>query len=569
MLAILKTSLGSFTLPELKVKKFTFDNLALQRSAQTSINQVSRLLVLPIKGFQINQDKLNRQVKTSLQRAANQARIITRTVTGNSGGYGAHNVGGSQHILPPYQQHMLNNSGTSSMGLGMGIGAMSRYLGPAVLGYAAMRGYSAFYNGNADAVSNRHSITNVVSDNNKSYSENQKAGKNAYDYLYSESNRLGLDAKDSAQGYAKVLASGQASGLSLETSQKLFTNLSEHSTVLHLDNVKQGRLLYAVGQILAKGQVMSEELKGQIGESSPTLPSYFAKAYAEQTKSNLKGAEAMGALMKAMEKGLVKSDIALRALELASIDAKPKLALSTTTSAAEANRARNVRSYTMNEASIHGVEDGLFRVNKAIRIFAEDLAPMSESMAISFAKSLGATADFTLGLRGMAKGIPGAKESTMKAANDMPWYDISQPLGPAVSVPIGAYKMTKWMMEEFKTPAPVISPQAYQESAARFKTLGNTFAGSTDKPLGMLPLLLPLPPTQSRESAVSQLAGKYAHQLQTINSPTNITSTFNITSTAQDVESLSRDLEPHINNLFRLGNSRLLSESLAQFPMGE
>lgn len=247
----------NFKLPALKIKAFDINELALQKTTQQSLNRVGRLVEMPIMNFSIDQTKLNRQMQTSLQRAANQSKINIKSITGNSGGYGVHHVGGTHQAA--FSRYASNNG----VGMGLGVGsALSGYLAPSAMAYGAFRGYNALYSGNADAVSNRHAITNVVADPKASYKENTARGKSAYDYLYKESNRLGMDAKSQAEGYQKTLAAGQASGLSLEQSQKLFSNLSEHSTVMHLGTDKQNRLLYAMSQVLSKGQVMSEELKG-------------------------------------------------------------------------------------------------------------------------------------------------------------------------------------------------------------------------------------------------------------------------------------------------------------------
>lgn len=525
-------AIKGFVLPPLTVKKFKFDNIALQRGAQMSLNQVSRLLELPIKNFYIDQTKLNRQVQTSLQRAANQARIVTKTVTGNSGGYGVHNVGGhAQNTANSFHAAQRQAYSNSGVGMGLGIGsALSGYLGPAVLGYGAMRGYNAYYQGNADAVSNRHLITNVVADPQGTKADNSARGKEAFDYLYSESNRLGLDAKMQAEGYAKIIAAGQASGLNLEDSQKMFSQLSEHATVMHLDQQKQARLLLALGQILAKGQVYSEELKGQIGESSPTLPAYFAKAWAQKTNSGFQGAEAMGALMKAMERGQVKSDVALQALALASRDAQPSLALSTQTSAAELNRARNIRSYTMNEASIQGVEDGLFRVNRAIRVFSEDLSPYAEQAATAFGQYLGATADFTLGLRGLAKGIPSSKSETIEAAKEMPWWYFSQ-ANPATLVGVSAYKAASYARDRFQHPDTTQEVQQLQRQ-------------------DQLQRLSLLAPSSNNVAPVFQ-------------------NTWNISTTAGNADELAEQLAPHMERVFSKQAEQLTGLALLSFPQTE
>lgn len=293
----------------------------------------------------------------------------------------------------------------------------------------------------------------------------------------------------------------------------------------------------------------------QIGESSPTLPSYFAKAWAQQTKSNLKGAEAMAALMKAMENGEVKSAVALKALELAAKDAQPGLARSTSTSAAEANRARNIRSYSMNEASVSGVEDGFYRVNKAISTFAADLAPHAETMAVGFAQYLGATADFTMGLRGLSKGIPGAKQDTINAAQGMPWWYFSQ-ANPVALAGVTAYKATNYIRDKMTEPA-----TATADGVSRFKGLQDAL----QQPMGMLPMESYKESSQrAMRSAMPSMGGG-----STVNNTPTFNNVWNISSSAIDVPTLTKELEPSMRSVFKQQTESLIGATLQQYPRAE
>ncbi|WP_439887735.1 hypothetical protein ACSX1C_00290 [Pseudomonas sp. MBLB4123] len=283
----------------------------------------------------------------------------------------------------------------------------------------------------------------------------------------------------------------------------------------------------------------------QIGDASPTFPAFVAKAWAERTKSGATGGEAMGALLKAMEKGQVKSEVMLRALELASISAKPGLALSTQTSQAEANRIANTRSFVMNEASIQGVEDGFYRVNKAIGVFAKDLAPHAEKMAVSFAQSLGAFADFSLGIRGIAKGEAGAKQSTLDAAKKLPIGYLSQ-MNPVTGSFYLAYK-----------------------GAQAFGIGQKDYGFSQANPSPMMPSKKEweLQASQAKEKAISSLM----HSSSTVNNNTVQVEQpiLNIYSQATDAESLARDLEPHIDKMFNRSAGNLMGAALLQFGQKE
>jgi len=256
-------------MPLLKFKKFQFDELSLQKAAQTSLNRTSRLLRLQVNNFEIDQAKLNRQMATSIQRAANQARVYTKTFTGNSGGFGVFDAGkpsaGHRYMTStPYAKNAHSPLGSGAMA---GLSAGSMILGgPALMGagaaYATVAGTRALYSGNQDAVQARNLIQNVVADPALSKKQNEARGTKAFNYLYDESNRLGLNAKDNAETYAKLIAGSMASGFDLKTSQKMFSQMSEHATVLHLSGENTKRLSVALSQIFAKGQVQAEELKG-------------------------------------------------------------------------------------------------------------------------------------------------------------------------------------------------------------------------------------------------------------------------------------------------------------------
>lgn len=179
----LTAAFAKFQLPALTVKTVNLDTLKLQKSLQVDLNKVSRLLTLDVNNFIIDQGKLNRQMQTSLQRAANQSKISTKFITGNSGGYGIHHVGGSPNniggigSISPRQSKQFSNYGAAGAGAAGGmLAAAGGLFAPSAVGYAAWSGYNSLYSGNADAVSSRHAITNIVSDPNASYKENTSKG---------------------------------------------------------------------------------------------------------------------------------------------------------------------------------------------------------------------------------------------------------------------------------------------------------------------------------------------------------------------------------------------------------
>lgn len=277
----------------------------------------------------------------------------------------------------------------------------------------------------------------------------------------------------------------------------------------------------------------------QIAEASPTLPSFIAQAYAESTKSGNTGAAATKELYKAMEEGKAKVDIFLRAMELASKAAQPNIERSSQTSQSEANRLANKRSYLMNEASVKSVEDGFYRVNKALNVFAEDLTPVADKLAVQFGKIVGGTADFALGVRGIVKG----EKDGMQLVKDN-WQYL-----PQIQVP-------KFLLEHS------VPGMIYDRFKGEDESKGNGF-------------LRPSPMIQSRPEWMNQ-ASKYSPpSLQDIIRGSNISSTqnnnitLNINSPATNANELARDLEPHIESIFRRSNQRVIGEALLMVPHKE
>ncbi|WP_420465625.1 tape measure protein [Panacagrimonas sp.] len=130
-------------------------------------------------------------------------------------------------------------------------------------------------------------------------------GALAFGYVRSEANRLGLDLQSSARAFASLQAAAKGTSLEGEQAARIFTGVSEAATALGLDaNTTEGALL-ALQQMISKGVVAAEELRGQLGER---LPGAFGLA-----------AEAMG--MTTAELGK-----ALQAGEVMAEDLLPKLA---------------------------------------------------------------------------------------------------------------------------------------------------------------------------------------------------------------------------------------------------
>ncbi|CAI2029266.1 tape measure protein [Serratia marcescens] len=125
-------------------------------------------------------------------------------------------------------------------------------------------------------------------------------------YLRDQSNRLGLDLIKTGKDYTSFYAAAKSS-MSDGQIRNLFEGVSEYATVLGASADEQSRALKALNQMASKGQIMSEELKGQLAEGIPGAVDVFVKALQKtQNNVNLTTKD----LFKMMEEGkLMSKDI--------------------------------------------------------------------------------------------------------------------------------------------------------------------------------------------------------------------------------------------------------------------
>jgi tape measure domain-containing protein len=117
-------------------------------------------------------------------------------------------------------------------------------------------------------------------------------------FLRRESERLGQDFLTAGRAYSKLAAAGSALGVSTEEIRKTFVGVSSAATVMGLSAFEAEGAFNALQQMLAKGKVQAEELRGQLGERIPT-------AIAD-------GAAAMGMSVQQLSKALDNGEVQAR-----------------------------------------------------------------------------------------------------------------------------------------------------------------------------------------------------------------------------------------------------------------
>lgn len=227
----------------------------------------------------------------------------------------------------------IGNSGGASFNLGPigGLGALTLGLGFAT---SVLGGWTSALQASMAALQGQQYAVAAAAGGGAS-------GEQANRWLHEYANSRGMDRAAISDQYTGFLASGKGAGLSNQTTQKVFSGFGDLFTSLHLNSDRQKGALYAISQMLGKGQVKGEELNQQLADHLPGAKSLFAEAYASTSKSGLTGQKALNALDAAITAGTVKLDTVLRAAEIARQRAAPTVDQSSRTAQAEQNRANN------------------------------------------------------------------------------------------------------------------------------------------------------------------------------------------------------------------------------------
>ncbi|CCJ71407.1 tail tape measure protein, putative [Cronobacter condimenti 1330] len=104
----------------------------------------------------------------------------------------------------------------------------------------------------------------------------EKAAKE-FEYLKEQSNRLGLNLLETSRDYTQF-AAAVGDKLPKDQMRSIFEGASEWGLVTGASADEQSRALRSLNQMMSKGTVMSEELKGQLSEALPGAVGLFVKA---------------------------------------------------------------------------------------------------------------------------------------------------------------------------------------------------------------------------------------------------------------------------------------------------
>lgn len=97
-------------------------------------------------------------------------------------------------------------------------------------------------------------------------------------YIKSEADRLGIAINQLGGGFTKFSVAAAGAGVSSYNTKKIFTSVAEAGRVMNLSAEDSNGIFLALTQMMSKGKIQAEELRGQLGERLPGAFNLMAEA---------------------------------------------------------------------------------------------------------------------------------------------------------------------------------------------------------------------------------------------------------------------------------------------------
>ncbi|MBW4460434.1 MAG: tape measure protein [Nodosilinea sp. WJT8-NPBG4] len=110
-----------------------------------------------------------------------------------------------------------------------------------------------------------------------------ESANNKIEDIKNSSKELGVDFKQSVSGYVGLSAAAKGTSLEGQSTQEVFSAVQQASSVYQLNPEETQRAMLALQQIMSKGSVQAEELRGQLGEVLPGAFQISARAMGTTT----------------------------------------------------------------------------------------------------------------------------------------------------------------------------------------------------------------------------------------------------------------------------------------------
>tara|TARA_R110002072_G_scaffold302699_2_gene487451 strand:+ start:13738 stop:17619 length:3882 start_codon:yes stop_codon:yes gene_type:complete len=152
------------------------------------------------------------------------------------------------------------------------------------------------------------------------------------EFLRKKSTELGLVFQGQISNYSKLTAASRGTAIQGNATREIWLGMAEASTVLGLSQEQQAGALTAIEQIMSKGKVQAEELRGQLGERLPGAFQIASRAMGKTTEE----------LSKMLDNGeLLSEDFLPKFVRQLREEVAPSLAEAMNSPQAELNRFAN------------------------------------------------------------------------------------------------------------------------------------------------------------------------------------------------------------------------------------
>lgn len=194
-----------------------------------------------------------------------------------------------------------------------------------------------------------------------------EAAAEAYAFVRAEAERLGLPIEVLGKQFAQLSAAAAGSRLEGEATRKIFSSVASAARVMGLQSFQVERALLAIQQIMSKGNVQAEELRGQLGEQIPGAFQIAARAMGVTTAE-------LSSMLKAGE--VVSEDFLPKFAAELQRTVDPAVPAAVKTYAAEIERLKNTFTIFLQEV---GKSGALEAISEQVVIVTAKLREMSDS----------------------------------------------------------------------------------------------------------------------------------------------------------------------------------------------
>jgi tape measure domain-containing protein len=112
----------------------------------------------------------------------------------------------------------------------------------------------------------------------------EDAGARTFQNLAQMANELGLNMQDLTNNFVQFVSAAKASGMQVTTAEKIFKNMSIAIAGSGASAESASRAMTALTQMIGKGKISAEELRGQLGEAMPVSMGIMAKSLGVTTQ---------------------------------------------------------------------------------------------------------------------------------------------------------------------------------------------------------------------------------------------------------------------------------------------